>query len=106
MIDGPIKERRICPRHGLAVGVRFSHAMSKRDFPGRCVNLSTSGLLMYVPAGAPVKPGHQVHLTLGQVPQPALAGLSDTRIEGTIVRVDRSVLLTQGRLAVAVRFAI
>lgn len=105
MIDGPLKERRISPRHEAATGVRFFHEPSQRDFPARCVNLSTGGLLMYVPAAAPVRPGQAVRLTLGQVGLSELAGLSASQIEAKIVRVDRNTLLAEGHLAVAVRFA-
>ena len=105
MIDGPPKERRVSPRYGATAGVRFFHEPSSRDFPARCVNLSTGGLLMYVPAAAPVRPGQTVRLTLGQVDLPELAGLSAARVEAQIVRVDRNALLAEGHLAVAVRFA-
>ena len=104
MIDGPIKERRLSPRYDAATGVRFFHEPTSRDFPGRCVNLSTGGMLMHVPAAVPVRPGQAVRLTLGQVDLPPLAGLSAAEIEARIVRVDRTALLAEGRLAVAIRF--
>jgi hypothetical protein len=105
MIDGPIKERRVSPRYATTAGVQLFHEPSKRDFPARCVNLSTGGLLMYVPAAVPVRTGQTVRLTLSQVGLPALAGLSAAPIEAKIVRVDRNALLAEGHLAVAVRFA-
>jgi len=60
---------------------------------------------MYVPAAAPVRPGQAVRLTLGGISLKELAGLSNTPIDGTIVRVDRQTLLAKGHLAVGVRFA-
>ncbi len=60
---------------------------------------------MYVPATAPVRPGQDIRLTLGSIDLQELAGLSNTPIDGTIVRVDRQMLLSQGHLAVGVRFA-
>lgn len=105
MIDSPLRERRISPRYQLATGIRFLHGPSRRDFPARCVDISKSGLMMYVPAAAPVQPGQTVRLTLGGIDPEELAGLSGTPIEGTIVRVDRQVLLAEGHLAVGVRFA-
>lgn len=105
MIDSPLRERRISPRYQLATGIRFLHDPSQRDFPARCVDISKSGLMMYVPVAAPVKPGQTVRLTLGGIDTQQLAGLSGTPIEGTIVRVDRQALLADGHLAVGVRFA-
>ncbi len=105
MIDSPLRERRINTRYQLATGVRFLHGLSQRDFPARCVDISKSGLLMYVPASAPVKPGHAVRLTLGGVDLDELAGLSDATVDGTIVRVNRQTLLANGYVAVGVRFA-
>ena len=105
MIDRPVKERRFSPRYQLAAGVRFFHGPSGRDLPGRCVDISRGGLLMYVPAASPVRPGQTIRLTLGAISLPDLAGLSGAPIEGTIVRVDRGSLLAEGHLAVGVRFA-
>ena len=104
MIDGPLKERRVSARYPLATGVRFLHAPSKRDFPARCADISKSGLLMYVPAAAPVRPGQAIRLTLGGIDLEELAGLSNTPIDGMIVRVNRQTLLSKGHLAVGVRF--
>jgi len=106
MIDGQTTERRLSPRHAVAAGVRFRHAPSGREFPGRCVNLSAGGLLMHVPAGVPACPGQTVRLALGRVDHGELAGLSEAQLEGRIVRVDRRALLSEGHLAVAVRFAL
>jgi hypothetical protein len=103
--DRPIKERRMSPRHQLAAGAQFFHEPSGRNLPARCVDVSRSGLLMYVPAAAPVQPGQTIRLTLGAIALPELAGLSGTPIEATIVRVDRRALLAEGHLAVGVRFA-
>ena len=105
MIDRPIKERRVSPRYQLAAGAQFFHGPSGRNLPGRCVDISRSGLLMYVPASAPVQAGQPIRLTLGAIDMAELAGLSAAPIEGTIVRVDRGKLLSEGHLAVGVRFA-
>lgn len=98
-------ERRKHPRHPLATRVDVFHGPSQRAFPGRCVNISTGGLMMYVPAATPVQPGHPIRLTLGFVGRPEFAGLGDGPVDATIVRVDRDALLTSGHLAVGVRFA-
>ena len=105
VIDRPVKERRVSPRCKLAAGVQFFHGPSGRYLPGRCVDISSGGLLMYVPAAAPVQPGHAIRLTLGAIGLPELAGLAGAPMEGTIVRVDRRALLAEGHIAVGVRFA-
>jgi hypothetical protein len=105
MIDGQTTDRRLSPRHAAAASVRFRHEPSGRDFPGRCVNLSAGGLLMHVPAAVPVAAGQAVRLALGRVDHSDLAGLSDAHLEGRVVRVERQALLSQGHLAVAIRFA-
>lgn len=105
MIDKPVKERRVSPRYQLAAGVQFFHGPSGRNLPARCVDISRGGLLMYVPAASPVKPGHAVRLTLGAIGLPDIACLSGIPLQGTIVRVDRGSLLAEGHLAVGVRFA-
>ena len=67
--------------------------------------MSKGGILIYLPAGTPVAPGHPVLLSIGSQGRPELAGLSDHPIEATVVRVDRNGLLDQGHLPVGVRFA-
>ena len=101
----PSVERRQHPRHPLATGVQFYHGPSQREFPGRCVDISASGMLMYVPAGAPMQPGHPIRLTLGGVNRPEFANMASRPVDATIVRVNRHNLLTNGYLAIGVKFA-
>ncbi len=60
---------------------------------------------MYVPASAPVQPGHPIRLNLSGIPLPELGGFSQDALQATIVRVDRKSLLPSGHLAIGVRFA-
>ena len=89
----------------MVTGVQFHHATSRNDFPGRCVNISRGGLMMYVPAATPIQSGHTVRLSVGSVHRPEFAPLSEQPIEATVVRVDRRALLTSGHLGVGVKFA-
>jgi len=97
-------ERRRHPRQALAAGVQFFHAASQREFPGRCVDVSQGGVLMYVPPTAPVQAGQTIRLNLTGGPRPEWPLPDHGGVEATIVRVDRQTLLSQGHLAVGVRF--
>lgn len=105
MCAAPSVDRRQHRRHPMAVGVRFHHSQSQRDFPARCVDVSRGGMLMYVPAAAPLKPGHAVRLTVGDDVREEFAYLSEKPIDAAVVRVDREKLLQLGHLAVGVKFA-
>jgi hypothetical protein len=105
MSEAPPAERRAYPRYPLATSVQFYHGPSQRDFPGRCVDISVGGLLMYVPATTPVQPGQPVRIAVGGLNRPEFAPLGQKPMNGTIVRVNRAALLSEGHLAVGVRFA-
>ena len=91
-------------RYPMATTVQFYHGPSRRYFRARTVDISEGGILMYVPASAPVAPGHPIQVTIGSHSRPELAGLSDRPMDATIVRVDRHKMLSQGYLPVGVRF--
>lgn len=98
-------ERRQHQRFPLATSVQFNHTPSQRDFPGRCADISTGGMMMFVPATTPVQVGHVIRLDLNSLPRPDLPKLNDHPVDATVVRVDRQALLQSGNVAVAVRFA-
>lgn len=104
MSAAPTADRRKYARHPLATSVQVYHAPSRREYPGRCVDISAGGMMLYMPATTPVQPGHAVRLALGAVPRPEFAALGDGPVEATIVRVDRQKLLSLGHLAVGLRF--
>jgi len=104
MSASPAAERRQHQRHPLITSVLFYHGPSQREFPGRCVDISNGGLQMCVPAASPLQPGHPIRLTMGGVSRPEFAGLSEKAVNATVVRVERKTLLTDGHLAVGVRF--
>ena len=97
-------DRRKHPRHPLPTSVQFYHGMSQREFPGRCVNISKGGMMMYVPVSSPVKEGDCLRVTLGSASRPEFAGLGEHPFEAAIVRVERKSILQSGHLAVGIRF--
>ena len=97
-------ERRQHDRYPLTTGVQFYHEPSHRDLPARCSDISQGGMKMYVPAATPVRAGDSVRVVLGALDRPEFAGLGETPLGASIVRVDRRALLSDGHLAVGVRF--
>ncbi|MGA2264904.1 MAG: PilZ domain-containing protein [Phycisphaerae bacterium] len=97
-------DRRRHQRHPLVAGVRFQHAPSASEFPGRAVDISDGGMLMYVPVSAPVKAGQPIRLTLRGVRTKQFGGLSDKTLDARIVHVQREGLLVTGKVAIGVEF--
>ena len=97
-------ERRRATRYTVGTRIQFYHDPTQRDFPGRTVDISSGGLLMYVPATVPVHPGQTVKVCVGTGGKPQFADLSQRPIHATIVRVDRNPLLAVGNIAVGVQF--
>lgn len=104
MGSNSVVERRQYVRHPLATSIQFEHESSHREYPGRCMDVSRGGLLMYVPVSTPLQVGHAVRVRVGSVNRPEFSGLSEKPTDATIVRVDRHGTLTHGQLAVGVRF--
>jgi c-di-GMP-binding flagellar brake protein YcgR len=98
-------DRRRHRRYPLARTIDFHHGPTQREFPARCVDISESGMLMYVPVTTPVKPGQSIRLTVAGPAPPEVASLEDRPLEATIVRVERHGLLITGKLVVGVEFA-
>lgn len=107
MTDKPKADRRRHRRHPLSAGVQFYHEPSAGDYPARAVDISDSGMLMYVPVSAPVKPGHPIRVTIRSAhrrPDDGLGTLDDTPRDARIVRVQREGMMITGKLAVGVEF--
>jgi len=100
----PITERRKHPRHPLNTGMQFYHGPSRRDIPGRCVDISRGGLMMQVPMTSPVKAGDSLQVSLGAHNRPEFLSLSDKPLDASVVRVDRHPMLKSGTIAVGVKF--
>jgi len=101
----PSVDRRQHARRPLAASVQFHHAPSKRDFPGRCVDVSEGGMLLYVPANTPIQAGHPIRLRMPKPPPAAGDDPTYEPVDATVVRVDRHGLLSMGHIAVGVKFA-
>jgi PilZ domain len=106
MTEQPVAERRKHQRYPLSTSVEFHHGPSQRDFLGRCVDVSSGGMRLFVPPGAPVQAGHPIRLNAGSVNRPELGLVGENPVSGTITRVDRAGLVPEGHLAVGVRFSI
>jgi c-di-GMP-binding flagellar brake protein YcgR len=104
MDEGTSAERRQHTRFPLATSVEFYHTASKRDFPGRSVDVSDGGMLMYVPATVPVHPGQVVRLNARSIHPGKVQRNGDGKVHAKIVRVDRQPLLTTGHIAVGMKF--
>ncbi len=104
MSPAPSVDRRKHPRHPLATGVQFYHGPSQREFPGRCVDVSEGGMLMYVQPTTPIKPGDITRVALGSAGRPEYASFGQRPVDATVVRVDRNSLLTLGHIPVGVKF--
>ncbi len=68
------------------------------------MDISRGGLLMYVPASAPLQAGHVLTLAADAGGPAAPAEVPDGHAVATVVRVDRSKLLHLGQLIVGARF--
>ena len=97
-------DRRKHQRYPLATSISFHHCPTQRDFPGRSVDISEGGLLMYVPATVPVHAGQYISVRVGGTGRPEFAGHGEDPINATVVRVDRHQLLAVGHIAVGVQF--
>ena len=98
----PSTERRRHQRYPLATSVQFFHAKSQRDFPGRSVDVSDGGMLMFVPATVPLHAGQNIRLNASALP--ARTDHTPGQRDATVVRVDRNALLSAGHIAVGVQF--
>jgi hypothetical protein len=87
----------------MSTGLQFHHGPTKREVPGRSVDVSDSGMLMYVPALTPVKVGQAVYVNMSNIGSRQAAGSGP--VQATIVRVDRNQMTSKGYLGIGVRFA-
>ena len=104
MGEQTFSERRQYQRHPLATSIQFYHGTTRRDLPGRCVDVSSGGMLMFVPPSAAVRVGQFIRLAVGSVNRPEFAGLCEQPVDATIVRVDRGQFVPTGQVGVGVRF--
>ena len=110
MSPTPLAERRSHPRLAVFGGVRFQHPASRREIAGRLVDLSRGGLRMYVPPDAPLRAGQTIRLLDLPGRQHVCEGPSEASedplapLDAVVIRVDRSALARDGKVAIAARF--
>lgn len=96
-------ERRQHSRYPMSTSLQFRHGPTKREVPARSVDLSETGMLMYVPATTPVRAGQAVYVNLAEIGGKLISGKGP--VQATIVRVDRTEMTSKGYLGIGVRFA-
>ena len=96
-------EPRQHTRYPMSTGLQFHHGPSKREVPARSVDVSETGMLMYVPATTPVRTGQAVYVHLAGIGRRSASG--DGPVQATIVRVDREQMTSKGYLGIGLRFA-
>jgi c-di-GMP-binding flagellar brake protein YcgR len=96
-------ERRQHARYPMATGIQFHHGPSKREVPARSVDVSETGMLMYVPATTPVRAGQSVYVNMTTLGSKSSANAGP--VHATIVRVDRGAMTSKGYLGIGLRFA-
>ena len=96
-------ERRRHARYPMSTSLQFHHGPSKREVPARSVDVSESGMLMYVPATTPVRAGQAVYVNLADIGGRPVTDAAP--VQATIVRVDRAEMTGKGYLGIGIRFA-
>jgi hypothetical protein len=96
-------DRRRHARYPMSTSLQFHHGPSRRDIPGRSVDVSESGMLMYVPLTTPVRTGQAVYVHLAGIRGKPASNTGP--VHATIVRVDREQMTSKGFLGIGIRFA-
>ena len=98
-------EQRKNARTQLSWPVSVWLPQAGRFFNGTSANVSKSGVLIHLPVTTPVRCGNVVELNFPRTARLAREKGCYARIKaGKVVRVDRTSLLKNGHLAVAVQF--
>ena len=98
-----VAERRRHPRLNCIAAVGLAHQASGREFRARCLDASVGGVLLRVPADAPLAAGQYVTVNFPAGSSTDLPFAAAPH-HGVIVRVDRSSLLAHGHNQAAVAF--
>ena len=102
MASSQIIERRRCERRTKPVFLRFRCVESECEFPGRCVNVSSSGVFLYAPGGSALQVGRSVWLQFKHDGKRTLS--LDNGIEAVVTRVGDELLESDGKLCVGLQF--
>jgi len=102
MADHQIVERRESERRIKPVFLRFRRVESECEFPGRCVNVSSSGAFLYVPGSSALQVGHSVWVQFKHDGRRTLT--LGKGIQAVVTRVGDELLESDGKLCVGIRF--
>ncbi len=98
-------EQRRDTRAALAWPVSVWLPEANRFFNGRSANISKTGVLVTLPITTPVRAGHIVEMNFPRTKTLAQEKGGFARIKmGKVVRVERSNMLKEGSIGVAVQF--
>lgn len=104
-MDGTLVEQRKEVRTELSWPVSIWLPGANRFFNGRSVNVSKGGAYLTIPLTAPVRPGQEVELNFPRTTHLAHQKGQYARIKtGKVVRVDRTRMMSEGVLGLAVQF--
>ncbi len=104
-METSVIEQRNDTRSDLAWPVSVWLPEASRFFNGKSVNISKGGVFISVPMTTPVKAGHDVEINFPRTAALAKEKGKYARIKsGRVVRVDRSNMLEEASIGLAVEF--
>ncbi|MGH2271169.1 PilZ domain-containing protein [Anaerohalosphaeraceae bacterium U12dextr] len=104
-MESTLIEQRRDVRSDLSWPVSIWLPEANRFFTGRSVNVSRGGAYISVPMTTPVRPGHEVEVNFPRTMSLARQKGQYARIKmGKILRVDRTEMLRNGSIGLAVQF--
>lgn len=104
-MESTLVEQRKEMRTELSWPVSIWLPQANRFFNGRSVNVSKGGAYLTIPLTTPVRPGQEVELNFPRTAHLAHQKGQYARIKiGKVVRVDRSRMMDEGVLGLAVQF--
>ena len=105
MESAVLAEQRKDVRSELSWPVSVWLPEANRFFTGRSINISRGGAYVTVPMTTPVRPGHEVEVNFPRTISLAQQKGQDARIKmGKVVRVERSTMLSNGTIGLAIQF--
>jgi hypothetical protein len=104
-MENTLIEQRREVRSELSWPVSIWLPEANRFFTGRSINVSRGGAYITVPMTTPVRPGHEVEVNFPRTMSLAKQKGQYARIKvGQVVRVERSAMLSNGPIGIAVQF--
>jgi len=104
MVQSVPLDRRKHARKAVEATARLAHDTSGRGFRCRCVDISAGGARLLVPAAAPLRAGHAIHLQGAEALAEYVGARPADVLAATVVRVTRRDLPADGDITVAVQW--